>query len=617
MSRRRVTLKDHFSETRLFLHRTIWMLVFIGVLITLSITRLIYLQVINHKHYTTLSNDNRVKLVAIPPTRGLIYDRNGVLLADNLPAYRLEITPEQVKNMDQLLAKLQETIEISDDDIDSFRRHIKRKRPFESIPLRFRLTDEEVARLAVIRHRLPGVNIVASLNRHYPLGESMAHVVGYVGRIDEKDLQELDPTNYRGTTHTGKIGVEKYYEDLLHGQVGYQQVETNAQGRTVRVLEDNAPVPGRNLYLTLDARLQEAAEKALGEFSGAVVAMDPRTGEVLAMVSKPGYDPNSFVNGISTAEYNALSTDSAQPLFNRVLRGRYPPGSTIKPFVGLAGLQYGVTDEAREEFCPGYYTLPGEERKFRDWKRWGHGRVNLDQAITQSCDVYFYDLARNLGIDRIHEFLAQFGFGLKTGVDLPSEKAGLLPSRAWKRAHRRQPWFPGETLNTGIGQGFTLATPLQLAEATAALAMRGRRAKPRLLHAIQDPGTKASQLVPPELLQPVNGVKPEYWDYIIHAMVHVVHGPHGTAHKIKDAPFRIAGKTGTAQVFGIKQEEVYNAEDIALKLRDHALFIAFAPADDPAIAVSVVVENGGSGGSVAAPIARKVLDEYLLRDTQS
>jgi len=581
-------------------------------LIALTVTRLVYLQVINHAHYTTLSNDNRLKVLPVPPTRGLIYDRNGVLLADNVPSYRLEIIPEQVKNMDKLLAELRQTVDISDDDLERFRDAVKRSRRFESIPLRFLLTDTEVARLAVIRHRLPGVNIVARLSRHYPLGETMAHVVGYVGRLDDRDLQNLNATNYRGTSHTGKIGIEKYDEALLHGEVGYQQVETNAAGRIMRVVQETPPVPGRNIYLSIDAHLQEAAEKALGDYNGSVVAIDPNTGEVLALVSKPGYDPNAFVNGISSAEYAALRKDHNQPLYNRALQGRYPPGSTIKPFVGLAGLHYGVVNGTQKEFCPGYYQLPGEDRKFRDWKRGGHGHVDLDDAITQSCDVYFYNLARLLGIDRIHDFLSKFGFGQRTGIDMHVENAGLLPSREWKRRKMHQAWYPGETLNTGIGQGFMLTTPLQLAEATATLSLRGKRMRPHMIHAIQDPATKQLNIVAPTPEPPVTGVKAQNWDYIIHAMTDVVYAPHGTAYLIKHAPYKIAGKTGTAQVFGIKQEEEYDETKVAKKLRDHALFVGFAPVDKPTIAVAVVVENGGSGGHVAAPIARKVLDAYLL-----
>lgn len=611
MPRSRVQLKDHFSETRLFFGRVVWLVLLVAVLTAITVTRLFYLQVTDHHHYSTLSNDNRVKLIAVPPTRGLIFDRNGVLLAENLPDYRLEITPEQVEDMDALIADLRRLVDIDDEDVRRFQLHVRRKHAFEGVPLRFHLSDEEVATVAVARHRLPGVNIVARLNRHYTMGPSMAHVIGYVGRIDERDLRDLNPVDYQATTHIGKIGIEKRYEDLLHGRVGHQQVETNAQGRILRTLEEQPPQPGQHLYLSVDARLQRAAEQALGEFTGAVVAVDPRTGEVLALVSKPGYDPNAFVNGISSKDYRALQRDHDQPLFNRALLGQYPPGSTIKPFVGLAGLVYGVADPARTEFCPGFYQLPGESRRFRDWKRTGHGRVDLDAAITQSCDVYFYDLARDLTIDRIHEFLSGFGFGAPTGIDMHSERAGLLPSREWKRSRRGQVWFPGETLNTGIGQGYTLTTPLQLAVATATLSTKGMRMRPRMLHAVQDPADGSMRTLEPEPLPPVQGVDEQHWNYILEAMEHVVYDKHATAWRLRDLPMRVAGKTGTAQVFGIAQEEEYDPEEIAEKLRDHALFIAYAPADAPQIALAVVVENGGSGGSVAAPVAGQILQAWF------
>lgn len=611
MARRRTPLKDHMFETRLFFNRVLWMILLVVVLTAITITRLVYLQVVDHHHYSTLSNDNRVKLIAVPPTRGLIYDRNGVLLADNRPDYRIEITPEQVDDMEALVADLGRLVEVSEDDLKRFRLHLRRKHTFESIPLRFHLSDEEVARLAVVRHRLPGVNIVARLNRYYPFGDSLAHVIGYVGRIDERDLERVDVTDYRGTTHTGKIGIERYYESDLHGHVGYQQVETNAQGRVLRTLEQEPPVPGKHIYLSIDVQLQQAAEKALGEYSGAVVAMDPRNGEVLALVSKPGYDPNAFVNGISSTAYRALQANIDQPLFNRALLGQYPPGSTVKPFMGLAGLHYGTASPQRTEFCPGFYQLPGEERKFRDWKRTGHGRVALDAAIVESCDVYFYDLAHDLGIDRIHDFLKPFGFGSQTNIDMNGERPGLLPSREWKRERRGQVWFPGETLNTGIGQGYMLTTPLQLASTTATLAERGVRYQPRMLRATKDLTTGTVRTAEPVLQPKVDDVAEVHWDYVLESMHQVVYGKRGTAWRLRELPYQIAGKTGTAQVFGLRQDQEYNEEEIAKRLHDHALFIAFAPSDQPRIALAVVVENGGSGGSVGAPVAGEILQYFF------
>lgn len=609
--------KDHFAETRLFLNRTIWSLLIMLLLISIALFRLFYLQVNNHSHYTTLSHDNRVKIVPVPPTRGLIYDRNGVLLAENRPTYRLEIIPEQVNDLDKLLTQLSQVIHIRENDLEKFRKNYRYKRSFDNVPLKFNLSDEEVAKLAAIQHRLPGMYIAASLTRHYPLVNSLAHVVGYVGRIDKKNLKKIDTSNYRGTSHIGKIGIEQYYEDILHGQVGYQHVEANAQGRVLRVLKRSAPIPGSNLYLTLDSGLQNTAEQAMKKYNGAVVAMDPNNGDILAMVSVPGYDPNAFVNGIGFKEYAALRDSDDQPLFNRALFGQYPPGSTYKPFIGLAGLYFNIVNMHYEQFCPGYYRLPGEERKFRDWKKYGHGNTNLDKAITQSCDVYFYDLSYNLGIDRISSFLEPFGFGSKTGILLYGEKPGILPSREWKKNARGQIWFPGETLNTGIGQGYALATPLQLAVATSRLATQGVRVQPRLVRAIQNSINEDAIEQPTRKLSPITGIHPEQWEYIKQSMKHVVHNPRGTAHRIVNKKYTIAGKTGTAQVFGIKQEEEYEEEKVALKLRDHALFIAFAPVENPAIIVAVIVENGGHGSSVAAPVARKVMDYFFENSSDS
>ncbi len=607
---RREQLKDHYSEARLFNNRAIVSIIMILILLAIVLTRMVYLQIIDHNHYTTLSNDNRVKLVPIGPTRGLIYDRNGILLAENQATYRLEIIPEKVNDMEALLQQLATMIEIREHDLNQFRKALRQKRTFENIPLRFRLNDTEVAKISAIQHRLPGVHIVAGLSRHYPLGKSFAHVLGYVGRKDVQDLKLIDKTNYISTSHIGKSGIEKFYETHLHGTVGYQQVETNAQGRILRVLQQTQPTAGKDLQLTIDAPLQAIAEQALGEYSGSIVTIDTRSGEVLTLVSNPGFDPNLFVNGIGYKEYDALSNSDRRPLYNRALHGRYPPGSTIKPFVGLAGLKYGITNEHYEIYCPGYYIIPfGEERKFRDWKRSGHGIVDLDDSITESCDVYFYDLALNLSIDRISPFLGSFGFGNKVNIDMPSENAGLLPSRQWKRARKHQPWFPGETLNTGIGQGFLLTTPLQLAQATATFANQGKAVQPHI--ALDQVVLPKEKTIDPLLAS----VDAHHWSYITRAMTHVVHKHKGTARHIANDQFKMAGKTGTAQVFGIKQEEKYDAESIDVKLRDHALFIAFAPADKPRIAIAVVVENGGSGGAIAAPIAAKIINHYMTSES--
>jgi len=578
--------------------------VFILLLVCGLIGRLVYLQVAGHEHYSTMAKSNRIKIVPLPPTRGIIYDRHGRVLAENIPSYSLELIPEQIKDLDNTLQRLQQLLDIPDEKITQFLKHKHRSKRFASIPLLLRMSDEKVAKFAVVRPYYPGVDVHARLVRHYPYKELTAHVVGYVGRINEKELKSLPVAEYRGTHHVGKVGIEKTYESQLHGQTGYSEIETNAQRRAVKTVASDDPVPGENLHLTLDVDLQKTAYDALEGYNGAVVAIEVKTGDVLVFTSRPGFDPNPFVYGISSKAYRALQQSDAQPLFNRALRGQYPPGSTVKPFIGLAGLEYRVTDFHHKLFCPGYYQLPKVKHKYRDWKRWGHGSVDLDIAITQSCDVYFYDLARTLGIDKLHEFMKKFGFGEKTGIDLVGEKAGLMPSRSWKRRTRNQPWYPGETLITGIGQGFMQVTPLQLARATATLANRGDVVAPYLVSQNNNSAKNGGQKI--QLDQ-------HNVDDVVLAMTNVVHGARGTARRLKKGiNYKIAGKTGTAQVFGVKQEEKYNEDEIDFKLRDHALFMSFAPANDPQIAVAVIVENGGHGGSVAAPIAGKIMKQFLM-----
>ncbi|MGD8998870.1 MAG: penicillin-binding protein 2 [Granulosicoccaceae bacterium] len=612
---RRLRIKDQAVESRLFNRRAITALALIIIVLLGVFARLFWLQILHHEHFSTLSRNNRVKLVPIPPTRGLIFDRNGVVLAENIPSFSLEVIPEQIDDMDATIAALREVLPISDSDIEHFQRLLKQKRHFDSIPLRYRLNEQEVARFAVNRHRFDGVDIRARLTRHYPHGMLSAHVVGYVGRIDEKELQRIDAANYSATTHIGKLGIERSYEELLHGTVGYQQEEVNAQGRRLRVLQEAPPIPGKNLYLNIDLRLQQLANEALGDYRGSVVAIVPDSGEVIAMVSKPGYDPNLFVNGIDVQTYAELRKSRDKPLFNRTLLGQYPPGSTLKPFIGLAGLEHG--HGSNKVACHGWYELKGDERKYRDWKKGGHGITDLNAAITESCDVYFYDLAQQLNIDRMSDFLARFGFGDKTGIDVHGEMSGLLPSREWKRRARNEVWYPGETLITGIGQGFTLVTPLQLATTTSILAAHGKRVQPRLLHALQGAENELPVIQPPVELPAVTLRHKGHWDYMIRAMENVLHGPRGTARgSAVGLEYRMAGKTGTAQVFGIAQDEEYDASEIAERLRDHALFIAFAPAADAKLAIAVIAENAGSGSAVAAPIARRIMDAYLLGENR-
>ena len=610
---KREHLKDDYLENRLIRARLILSAVFILLLLSLVLGRLYVLQVVEHEYFSTLSDSNRVRIKALPPTRGLIFDRHGRVMADNLPAYRLEIVIEQVPDLETTLEQLRQYVEVSEQDLKRFRQSVKRRRPFESIPLRLNLDDGEVARLAVNLHEFEGVEINARLTRNYPNGSHAVHALGYVGRIDERDLSKVNEVEYAGTTHIGKLGLERYYEDELHGEVGIQQVEVNARGRTLRVLSETPPVQGNNLYLTIDSRLQKVAEEAFDGRSGAAVAIDPNNGEILALVSMPIFDPNLFVNGISFANYNALRDSHRRPLFNRALSGQYPPGSTTKPFFGLLGLESAITHAKQRIYCIGHYRLPNEERRYRDWKKEGHGPMDLDGAIAQSCDVYFYDLSYRMGIDRMSEFMSKFGFGVKTGVDSTGERSGIMPSREWKRGHDGMPWFPGETLITGIGQGALLVTPLQLANSTAAFARRGIRFQPHLVKSIEKIPEYNQVDTPSRVVGRYQLQRDENWQHVHKAMVNVVHGLRGTARGInRGMEYLTAGKTGTAQVFEIAQDEEYEEDEVAEKLRDHALFISYAPAENPRIAVAVIVENGGSGSSVAAPIARQIMDAYLL-----
>ncbi|MDX1654970.1 MAG: penicillin-binding protein 2, partial [Candidatus Competibacteraceae bacterium] len=525
-------IRDPRAEQRLFGLRALLAIgVVLGALLVL-VARLYYLQVVHHSHFSTLAEDNRVSIRPLTPTRGLIFDRNGVLLADNLSSYRLEITPERVDDLEATLSVLGELIALEAQDIERFKKLLRRNPRHRGTPLRFGLTEEEVAVLAINLHRLPGVEILADLSRHYPQGAHGVHAIGYVGRINEQELQTLDPGQYTGSSHIGKVGVEKSYEALLRGRVGHEQVETNAAGRVLRVLGSTPPVPGQNLYLTLDFRLQQVAEAALGEHNGAVVALDPRNGQVLAMASQPVFDPNPFVNGIDAASFRALNNSPDRPMFNRAIRGTYPPGSTIKPFIGLGGLVNGVITPHTSVYCPGFFRLPGSSHRFRDWKRGGHGRTALDKAIHQSCDVYYYELASKLGIERLHDFLDRFNLGRPTGIDLVGERSGLVPSVEWKRRTLGKPWYPGETVIAGIGQGYMLTTPLQLAQATALLAMRGQGFKPHLLLESEDQATRERTPRVPEPLPPIQVDNPRYWDEVINGMIHVVHGPRGTARRI-------------------------------------------------------------------------------------
>lgn len=605
------SFKDYGREQSIFFNRALFMALLTVMGLGAIVMRLVQLQVDEHEHFTTLSRDNRIKLVPIPPNRGLIFDSRGVLLAENRPSFSLEVIPEKVEDLEQALEELRQLLAITPQDLERFWRQKRQSRRFDSLTLRLDLNEEELARFVVNGHRFPGFSVQARLIRHYPLGDLTSHVIGYVGRISETELGVIDQAEYRGTQFIGKTGLEKSYESILHGKVGRQQVEVNAKGRAMRVVESHAPASGQDLHLYLDIGLQQEALDALGDSKGAVVAIDPRTGGVLALVSKPVFDPNPFVRGISTEDYSRLLKDKDKPLYNRALRGQYPPGSTVKPFMALASLAMGAATYNKRTYCPGFYILPNQEHRYRCWRKTGHGTVNMDQAIVQSCDVFFYDLAHDMGVDRINDFLTQFGFGRYTGVDLPNEVTGLLPSKAWKEKTYRQPWFPGETLSMGIGQGYFLASPLQLAVGTSVLANHGFYRPPRLVKTLDDeplpaaPGTKPVQYGG-------KGVDRTFWDQIVGSMINVIEEERGTAHRIKSSNYLIAGKTGTAQVFTVRQNETYNEKNVQDDLKDHALFVAFAPADNPRIAVAVLVENGGHGGSTAAPIARRLIDRHLL-----
>lgn len=616
-----IRLKDHERDARLVRRRVVVGAVLVVMLTLVLVARAYYLQVIQYDHHTTLAENNRIHVQPIPPTRGLIFDRNGVIIADNRPSFSLTVTRERAGDWQAVLDTLVQVLELTAEDRAIFEKRFRQgRRPFEPVPILFELTEEQIARIAVNQFRLPGVEVTAQLVRHYPLGEHFAQSVGYVGRINEQELKKLDPVDYSGTHHIGKTGAEKFYENVLHGEVGYEEVETNARGRVLRVLKRTEPQSGRDLTLNLDLRLQQAAEAALAGRRGAVVAIEPATGGILAMASQPSFDPNLFVTGISFKDYAALRDSIDRPLYNRVLRGLYPPGSTIKPMVAAAGLDAGVITERSRIFDPGYYQLPNYEHKYRNWNRNGEGWVDLQLAIMRSNDTYFYDLALKLGVRRLHDYLYGMGIGRRVSIDLGEEAEGLMPSPEWKRARYRQAWYPGETLILGIGQGYMQATPLQLAQATALVANKGRWVRPRLLRSAA--GLTPEQLMAdgqiPQVETPPDVVLKDmkYWDMVSNGMQQVLHNPRGTAFKVgSQALYRIAGKSGTAQVVAIKQGEKYDRSKIQERHRDHALFIAFAPVENPQIAVAVMVENGESGSGVAAPVVKQVMDAWLLDDS--
>ncbi|GAB1232190.1 penicillin-binding protein 2 [Ferrigenium sp. UT5] len=608
--KRKVELKNHQREIHFFRLRLFFGLGFASLLMLILLARLFYLQVLQHGHFDTLAESNRIYVVPIVPNRGVITDRNGVVLARNYAGYTLELTPENIPDLNATIEEIGKLVEIKPKDLRRFKKLMAERRSLQTLPLRTRLTDDEVARFAAQRYRFPGVELKARLFREYPYYEMTSHLLGYIGRVNQQELDELDKqglaTNYMGSEYIGKTGIEQYYEKVLHGTTGFEEVEVDAGGRAVRMVARTAPESGKNLTLTLDANLQEVAVQAFGDFRGALVAIDPASGEVLAYVSKPGYDPNLFIDGIDSESWDALNNSPDVPLNNRALRGQYPMGSTIKPFMALTGLHFGARSPDFSISDPGYYMLPGSRHQYRDWKVGGHGRVDMFRSIVVSCDTYYYGLATELGIDRMVDFLGQFGFGKRTGIDLEGEVPGLLPSSAWKMQRHQQVWYPGDTVSAGIGQGYQLATPLQMAHVTATLANGGIAYRPHLTREVQGgaPGTS----------QPVFDLKIPPQDIaLVKRAMQAVTQPGGTAAgSFYGASYPVAGKTGTAQVIAIKQGEKYDEKKVSEYNRDHAWFIAFAPADQPRIALAVLAENGGHGSSTAAPIARKVFDYYLL-----
>ncbi|MDY7560837.1 penicillin-binding protein 2 [Pseudomonas sp. 10B1] len=604
-----IPLKDHEKETQLVNKRLAACGLLVTILSCILVGRMYFLQVTEFAYHSTISENNRVHVLPITPERGVIYDRNGTVLADNRPSFNLIMTRERSGDWSQVLDSLISILSLPEEDRILFDKDLKQARHhFDPVTLLYELTEEQIALVAVNQFRLPGIDVEPQFVRHYPFGEHFAHSIGYVGRINEKESKQLDSVEYRGTQSIGKTGIEKFYESELHGRVGYEEVETNAQGRVLRVLKHTDPIPGKNIVLSLDVHLQEAAEEALGDRRGSVVALEPETGEVLAMVSKPSFDPNLFVTGISFKEYAALRDSVDRPLFNRVLRGLYAPGSTIKPEVAIAGLDSGVITPQARVFDPGYFQLPDYDHKYRNWNHSGDGWVDMDVAIMRSNDTYFYTLAHKLGIDRMHDYMTMFGLGQKVSLDMFEEAPGLMPSREWKRATRRQVWFPGETVILGIGQGYMQVTPLQLAQATSLIANKGVWIRPHLAKTVGGVMPIDEHPMPNIVLH--NSAD---WEQVNHGMQMVMHDPRGIARAAAvGVQYRIAGKSGTAQVVAIKQGERYNRLKTLERNRDNALFVGFAPAEKPKIVVSVMIENGEAGGRVAGPVVRQILDAWLL-----
>ena len=618
MKRKRNSIRNHSAESALFMRRTI--VVFLGILFVVGIliTNLYYLQINSFNTYKTRSNANRISVQTVPPNRGLIYDRNGVILAENRPVYSLQVIPNKTKQLQGDIERLASLLSLSEEELSDLKSKSRHSRSFKAITIRDQLTPEEVAKFTVNQHLFRGFSIQANLKRFYPFGNAFTHVLGYIAKINSRDLEKIkergERVRYQGTNYIGKLGIERYYEDILHGQPGQRQVEVDSWGKVIRTLSFTAPTPGKDIKLNIDINLQLKAQELLGDNRGSIILMDAKTGAILSLVSAPSYDPNLFVTGISSKKYKELLESKDRPLINRATQGRYPPASTIKPQMALLALDEKVITEETKIFDPGWWVVPNSKRRFRDWKRWGHGLVDVFHAIEQSCDTFFYDTSYKLGIDRIEPFMRLFGFGEYSGLDIAEETKAIMPSRDWKRTRFNQPWYDGDTISIGIGQGYWTVTPIQLTKATAMLSRRGQNIKPHILNSI----ISAEETITPEyeVTQAVKLHSDRYWDVALEAMQGVTSKRRGTAYRsFGDAPYTVAGKSGTAQVINIKEDEVYDAEKINERHRDNAMFIAFAPFEAPEIVATVVLENAGGGSSNAAPIARALFDEYFKEET--
>ena len=614
MKRKRNSIRNHSAESALFLRRTL--VVFLAILLAVGIliSNLYYLQINSFDTYKTRSNANRISVQTVPPNRGLIYDRNGVILAENRPVYSLQVIANKTNNLTKDIERLTKLLSLTDRELVKFKSQNRYSRSFKAITIRDQLTPEEVALFTVNQHLYKGFSIQASLKRYYPFGNAFTHVLGYIAKINTRDLEKIEQrgerARYQGTRYIGKLGIERYYEDILHGQPGQRQVEVDSWGKVIRTLQFTAPTPGKDITLNIDINLQLKAQELLGDNRGSIVLMEAKTGAILSLVSAPSYDPNLFVTGISQKKYQSLLSSRDRPLINRATQGRYPPASTIKPQMALLALDEKVITEETKIKDPGWWIVPNSKRRFRDWKRWGHGLVDVFHAIEQSCDTFFYDTSYKLGIDRIEPFMRLFGFGEYSGLDIAEETKAIMPSRDWKRARFNQPWYDGDTISIGIGQGYWTVTPIQLTKATAILARRGENIKPHVLRSITTAGETSTPVY--ETAPIIKLHSSRYWDIALKAMQGVTSKRSGTAYRaFGDAPYTVAGKSGTAQVINIKEDEVYDADKINERHRDNAMFVAFAPFESPEVVVSVVLENAGGGSSNAAPIARELFDEYF------